>query len=70
MVGDKKKVFVTTRRALENAILRKKYFRAWHYTTQKSTVRNIFFFVYHKLGRDTGYKSIDFRSVKVFNNMN
>ena len=31
-VGDKKNVFATTRKRLENTILVKRYFRAWFYT--------------------------------------
>ena len=50
MFGDKKKLFGTTPRMLENAILGKKYSEYdnnTHITTEK-----LFFFVYHKIGWD------------------
>ena len=52
MVGDTKTFFVTTHRPPENAILGKKYFRAGYCATHKSPLRNLFLFVYHKLGWD------------------
>ena len=56
MIGSTKKVFITTRRTLGNAILGNKYFRASHYTTHKPPLRNVFLFVYHKLDSDMEYK--------------
>ena len=43
MVGDKKKFSVTTRRTLEKHHPGKKYFRTWHYTTQNSPMRVLFY---------------------------
>ena len=43
IVGNKKIFFGTTRRILENVILGKKYFRAWHYTTHTNYHWEMFF---------------------------
>ena len=73
MVGDKKSFFGTTRRTLGNAILGKKYFREWDYTTHTNHHLEMFYslFISHKLAWIWNKnKQNDFGQIKVANNMN
>ena len=52
MVGHKKKIFGATCRTLKKCQPEKEIFQSMTYNRYKWPLRNVFFFVYHKLGWD------------------
>ena len=54
MVGNKKKVFVTTRRMLDTPSWERNI--SEHDVIQHKNKNEKYFFLYHKLGRDMKYK--------------